>query len=352
MADGNIQGYIRDNLKKGFSRQDIIKKLEKAGYSQEAIKQAFNDSDSPKKSSPNLSAILAIVAIVLLIVISYVIVQPMLSKPKLEQYSENPLTNTIRNEMIDNRALVSSTELLDLFLKACVTYSADDTSVTFDQVIGDCEPFDLLIVAGRLNNDAQNAGVPISIEGERGRKLNHTLSIIKSSLMGSDRFEGADSLGVGKLISVLILFDRLSSAEKETLTAKYLDSIDRSDLANLKCKIYSDEVDYFKLSYSSSTISQASSAAPVFASKLDTTVCRQIQNTTYDQFCTDGYGKNSTQYYVCNYIAYMNIMDFCQALTTQGLAEATAFAETYKDSDQENGYCVQTLTNLISEKSK
>ena len=67
MTHSKVFGYVRKNLKKGYSKADIKKSLNKAGYDEAEIDKAFEEVENHHHASPKLLKIVAITLVILLI---------------------------------------------------------------------------------------------------------------------------------------------------------------------------------------------------------------------------------------------------------------------------------------------
>ena len=65
MTHSKVFGYVRTNLKKGYSKDDIRKALIKAGYDEAEIKKAFEDVENHHHSAPKLLWIVLITLVIL-----------------------------------------------------------------------------------------------------------------------------------------------------------------------------------------------------------------------------------------------------------------------------------------------
>ena len=65
MTHSKVFGYVRTNLKKGYSRDDIRKALIKASYGEAEISKAFEDVDNHHHAAPKLLWIVIITIIIL-----------------------------------------------------------------------------------------------------------------------------------------------------------------------------------------------------------------------------------------------------------------------------------------------
>lgn len=67
MTHSKVFGYVRTNLKKGYSKADIKKALGKSGYDKSDINKAFEDVENHNHAAPKLLKITAITIVILAI---------------------------------------------------------------------------------------------------------------------------------------------------------------------------------------------------------------------------------------------------------------------------------------------